>query len=142
MSNKQGPKLTIIYSCEGCDFYEYKNNHPYNYYICNKLGKKLSNIYPPVPDEKCPFKIINTSQFCEETVKNIKEQENTRIRNIINGIFPDIFDFEILNNNVVFNIHSSIAANDIKKLNLEFPNLNWNISASYNREFLKFSATI
>lgn len=141
MSNRIGPKLTIIYSCEGCDFYEYKNNHPYNYHICNKLGKKLSNIYPPIPDEKCPFKIINTLQFCEETSQNIKEQEELRIHNIISIIFHDIFNFELENNQIVFDIHGIITADQIKKLYLEFPNLDYNIIVK-DKEFLRLRANI
>ena len=62
MSNKQGPKLQITYSCESCSFYERQSNSPptNDIYICNKLGKKLNY---SIPDEKCPFKLLLIKYF-------------------------------------------------------------------------------
>lgn len=99
----QGPKLKVVVECGNCEFLKQTQ---LNDKFCDKLNIKLrtnNNLSTP-PDKNCPYLEENYIEFHNESLFQLHENREEKLKKKIESIFSD-FKFEKLTMN---EIHLSI----------------------------------
>lgn len=110
----QGPKLNIITECKDCQFLGAT-------IICNKLNVSLELKNGLInPHKSCPFLEENAIKFHNEAISKITKNKETKIKNIIDEIFPDC-ELRLFSVNEIILATETITNDHIVKIQKEFP---------------------
>ena len=129
----QGPKLKIISECGNCEFL----NHNRDYLFCDKLSnhqttyilEKINNNV--IPDKNCPFLEETSIQFHNESLFQLHENREEKLKKKIESIFSN-FKFEKLTMNEIHISIEEITEFHISEIQKELSQYNFKIERASN----------
>ena len=122
----QGPKLKIISECGGCKYVRY--NYEAGLNNCDKLHIILltTETKEVIPDKNCPFIDETSIQFHNESLFQLHENREEKLKKKIESIFSD-FKFEKLTINEIHLSIEEITEFHISKIQKELSQYNFKI---------------
>lgn len=129
----QGPKLKIVAECGNCEFLNYNKD----YFICEKLSvgctwtldKLAKNAIldkNPIPPSECPFLEENSIHFHNESLFQLHENREEKLKKKIESIFSD-FKFEKLTLNKILLSLEEVTDFQISQIQKELSQYNFKI---------------
>lgn len=136
-----GPKLKVVSVCWNCNFVRYNYEAKLN--ICDKLHLNLltNEIKQAIPDKNCPFLEETSIQFHNESLFQLHENREEKLKKKIENIFSD-FKFETLTVNEILLSLEEVTDVQISQIQKELSQYNFKIERASDDINLILTLTI